>query len=641
MARASCTFASVIVAMAVTTAALVPSHAALAAARASSPNVRVVSAVSGAAPATVVDALESAGYRVHVALLPSTFFVSAGARARALPALVRALDPAPGSFEAGVLAPLASGAPTAPGAAAGDPFRGMPDAFPPPPRTNARAPGPSLAPIVPPGVPPPSGLAYGTRWEDTSELMVGRIAVPILFPESDGTIDPNHFDWTPALRDSVVRAAARGFLKWSLVASTRNLPLTFLLETYPGLAVRYEPIDRPIAQENLWIEDALVPLVGYRGSAITMATDFANAARARLNAQWATLAFAVQNDTLASGAFPDGYISHATLGGPYFVTPVNNLNTQSATLDYYFEHEVTHQFWALDEYPALNAWWSCTLTTGYFNRPNWNSSIPSDQYCGQVTVHCLMKGNYPDDFCDFTMQQIGWTDKDGSGVFDLYETRPVVRPDSTQYRAGSGVPITLRGKANESAFPNDNPFRSGAGDSISVAVIDSIEYRLDSTAWLPIPCGDGRCDFGEERFTLVLPPLPPGHHVVEWRAWNTNGRTALLPTSTVITISGATGPISPPGGHSATPRVVVRPTPTRGSAALAVDGAPGASGTATIVDLAGRAIRSWRITLPPDGHHEWRWDARGEGGGTVAAGLYFVVVKLGPNITTRRLVLLR
>jgi hypothetical protein len=643
VARASSTFASAIVAAAVTTAAVASPPAAFAAGRAASPAVRVVAAVGGVAPATVVDALEAAGYRVHVALLPSTYYVSAGARARDLPSLVRALDPAPGSLEAGVLAPLSSGAPVAPGVAAGDPFGGMPDALPPPPRTSTRTrtPGGSLVPIVPPGVPPPSGLAYGTRWDDTSELMVGRVAVPLLFPESDGTIDPNHFDWTPALRDSVVRSAVRGFLKWSLTASTRNLPLTFLVETYPGLAVRYEPIDRPIAQENLWIEDALVPLVGYRGSAVTMATDFANAARARLSAQWATLAFAVQNDTSGTGSFPDGYISHATLGGPYFVTPVNNLKTQSATLDYYFEHEVTHQFWALDEYPANNAWWSCTLTTGYFNRPNWNSSYPSDQYCGQVTVHCLMKGNYPDDFCDFTMQAVGWTDRDGSGVFDLYETRPVVRPDSTQYRAGSGVPITLRGTANEAAFPNDNPFRFGAGDSISVAVIDSIEYRLDNTVWLPIPCGDGACNFGEEPFTLVLPPLTPGHHVVEWRAWNSSGRTALIPTSTIITISGATGPISPPGGLPAAPRVTVRPMPARGSAALVVDGAPGATGTATLVDLAGRNVRSWRITLPSDGHHEWRWDARTESGGTAAAGLYFVVVKLGPKTTTHRVVLLK
>jgi flagellar hook assembly protein FlgD len=81
--------------------------------------------------------------------------------------------------------------------------------------------------------------------------------------------------------------------------------------------------------------------------------------------------------------------------------------------------------------------------------------------------------------------------------------------------------------------------------------------------------------------------------------------------------------------------------PARGSAALVVDGAPGATGTATLVDLAGRNVRSWRITLPSDGHHEWRWDARTESGGTAAAGLYFVVVKLGPKTTTHRVVLLR
>ncbi|HEV8129105.1 MAG TPA: hypothetical protein VGQ14_05565, partial [Candidatus Eisenbacteria bacterium] len=172
-------------------------------------------------------------------------------------------------------------------------------------------------------------------------------------------------------------------------------------------------------------------------------------------------------------------------------------------------------------------------------------------------------------------------------------------------------------------------------------VIDSIEYRLDGAAWTRVPCQDGACDFGEEPFTLVLAPLASGHHVVEWRAWNSNGRTALIPSSTVLTISGATGPITPPGGPPPAPRVAVRPTPARGSAALVVEGAPGSTGSATIVDLAGRTVRGWKISLPADGRLDWRWDARAESGGAVPGGLYFLVVRLGPNTTSHRIVLLR
>jgi hypothetical protein len=129
---------------------------------------------------------------------------------------------------------------------------------------------------------------------------------------------------------------------------------------------------------------------------------------------------------------------------------------------------------------------------------------------------------------------------------------------------------------------------------------------------------------------------------VEWRAWNTSGRTALTPASTVLTISGATGPITAPLGRApAAPRVAVAPTPARGSARLVVEGAPGAWGSASIVDVAGRAVRSWTIALPGDGRLEWRWDARAEGGGPAPAGLYFLVVRIGPHTAARRVVLLR
>jgi hypothetical protein len=601
-------------------------------------SVRTLAGPDGAAPARVIDALEAAGWRVHVVLLPSTYYATETARARALPAGVKQLAGAPRPLPSGVVAPRADTTPSS----TDDPFGGQSDVI-LPDAAGAATRSAVRAPIAPIGSEPPAGLPYGSRWEDTSEFMIGRVAIPILFPESDGTVDRNHFDWTPALRDSVVRAAVRGFLKWSLMAASRNIPLTFLIETHSGLATKYEPIDRTIGEEGLWIKDALEPLLGYRGDPVAMAYDLANAARARLNTQWAALAFAVQNDTLASGRFPDGYIAHSRLGGPWFVIPVNNLNSQSASLDYYFEHEVTHQFWALDEYPWPNAWWSCNLATGYFSRPNWNSSVPADGYCGIPTVHCLMKGNYPDDFCAFTTEQVGWVDLDQTGILDLYETRPAVRPDSSQYRTGAGLALTLRGKANETAFPNRNPYQSGAGDSISIAVIDSIEYRLDSGAWNPIPCGDGRCDSGEESFTLVLPPPSPGSHAVEWRAWNSSGKTAAVPSATVITISGASGgiPAPGPGGAPSAPRITVAPMPARGTAWLTLQAAPRARGNASIVDAAGRFVRRWEIAVPGDGRLVWSWDGRRAGGGDAPTGLYFLVVTLGADTATRRVVLLR
>ncbi|MGE5177274.1 MAG: hypothetical protein ACM3JJ_12995 [Hyphomicrobiales bacterium] len=606
--------------------------------------VRVLVASGAPDAAATTTALERAGYRVHVVLLPSTYYVSAGPRAGALPAGL--LD-----------APEARGAPAAAGGAPGgappllapsttEPvslrslFGDLPDALPPLEPGSSGA--PSRDAIAPANTPLPSGLFYGTRWEDTSEFMIGRVAVPILFPESDGSTDPNHYDWTPALRDSVVRSAVRGLLKWSVHAASRNLTLTWMLEVRADLATRYEPIDRPIGQEELWIADVLQTLVGYRGSAVTMAYDYANAARGRLGAQWTTILFPVQNDTSAVGTFPDGYIAHARLGGPWFVLPVNNLNTKSATLDYYVEHEVTHLFWALDEYPSNSAWWTCTLTTGYFNQPNTNSSIPAPGYCNVPVRQCLMTGNYPDSICGYTDAQVGWADRDKDGILDLYQTRPLVKPDSAQYRTGAGVPITLRGKAGDQAFPNQNPYRYFTGDSITVSTIDSVQYRFDGGPWTDVPCRDGACDSGNEPFTVVLPPPTTGSHTVEWRAWNRNGLTDLVPAVTAITIGGGAGPIAGSGdGVSAAPRLTAAPTPARGPVRFALRAAPGARGRARVVDVLGRTVRTWPVTVPDGGILAWDWDLRSRGGGPAASGLYFVVVEIADVTLTQRVLVFR
>ena len=593
--------------------------------------VRVVEGSSGDARATV-DALERAGYHVDVAVLPSTFFVRPRASHVALPAGLADVTPV---VSEAPLAPAAPGldGPVAPLAAPADPtdpFGGRGDALPPlaPPPAS----GPNAAP------PMPSGLPQGAHWRDTSELMIGRVAVPILFPESDGSYDANLYDWTPALRDSVIRSATRGLLKWTALAAARDVPLTFLIEVHPSLPTGYEPITRTVAQEEDWIADALKPLAGYGGEGEKEAYDVANAARARLGTQWAALIFAVQNDKDPDGTFPDGFIAHANLGGPWYVVPVNNLNTQSAALDFYMEHEMTHLFWALDEFPSNSAWWSCTLTTGYFNWPNSNSSIPTSGYCGEDD-RCLMKGNYPDSVCASTLGQVGWADRDLSGTLDLFETRPSVRTDSLHYGNMPGVPIHVTGIVGDVAFPNLNPFLFGAGDSITIATIDSLWYRIDGSAWTPLGSDDGVLDTGSERFSLTL-NLPVGDHVLFLLARNSSGLTGLAPDSVAVVVSGSSGPPGV-GGGSPPARVTAAPTPSRGPVHLSLRAAPGARATAEIFDAAGRRVRSWTMRLPDSGEAQWDWNGSGEAGAPLGSGVYFLRARWAGGALTRRLVLLR
>ena len=567
--------------------------------------------------------LQESGLRVEVLVLPSTYYVRPTGSAPSIPA----------GFEE--LPALAEPATTV-SAEENDLFGGRADAFPAP---DGRA-RPGLV-RRPSGASLGAGLPFGARWNDVSELMVGTVAVAIFFPESDGTLDQDKYDWTPALRDSVVRSSVRGLLRWTAYAARIGIPLTFLIEVHPTLATRYEPIDRRVDEEGLWIADALTPVVGYSGDFVTMAYEVANAARARLGTNWATVIFAVQNATDPDGMFPDGLIAHAVLGGPYFVLPVNNLNTQSANLDYYVTHEMTHLFWALDEFPANNAWWACTLTTGYFDQPNLNSALPANGYCG-VDRRCLMKGNYPDSLCAPTQWQVGWVDRDENGTLDLYETNPVVRPDSAKYQRGVGVPFTVRGIVFDDAWPNVNSFHFGFGDSITIAIITALQYRLDGGPWIDTGTDDGVFDSGLENFTVVLTPGPPGNHLLEFQALNSSGVGMAVPASAVLEVNNAAGPID--GGTGTVPvaaTLEAAPNPAVGAIGLRVRGPAGRAGVARLFDPAGRLIRTWRIQTSPSGEASWEWDGRRERGGERTGGVYFLRVELGSERVTRRIVLFR
>ena len=596
---------------------------------------------SGVSAAGSIDALERAGYRVEVAILPATFFVRPSARARALPSGFDDVTRAPSLESAPSVLPDAASSIAL--TASEDPFGGRGDALPPASSSG----GAASARATPSRSGPLVGLPYGARWRDTSELMLGRVAVSILFPESDGSVDPNRYDWTPALQDSVIRSATRGLLKWTELAAARGVSLTFLLEIDPALPTRYEPIQHPVSEEQNWIQDVLEPLVGYRGDAVAMGYDLANAVRARLGTQWSALIFAVQDDSSSTGHFPDGYIAHAQLGGPWYIVPINNLNTKSARLDFYMEHEMTHMFWALDEFPASYAWWNCQLTTGYFNQPNSNSSLPfltSDgrNACLQTVTQCLMTGNYPDSVCSATLHQIGWVDQDRSGVLDLFETRPLIRADSTKYVGAIGLPIPVAGTASDVALPNQNPFWFGAGDSITVATIDSTWYRVDGGSWIPIVPDDGIYDEGEERFHISIASPGLGDHKLELQALNSNGFEMTAPASVTISVTnGSGGEPGQVGQVSPRPSLEAGPTPSRGEVRLTLRGPPGARVTAHLYDLQGRAVRSWELDIPSSGQIEWTWDGHTDRGGMSGGGLYFVEARVGGDRLTRRILLLR
>jgi hypothetical protein len=592
------------------------------------PGTRLVIAAEGLP--SPLELLERHGFRVAVAIPPTLYYVIERRGVHLLPAGFTWGGPS------GPSGPSAAGV-----AAARDPFVGRVDVLPPlqpPPagRTSGAARFQGEAP----------GLYHGTRWGDTTEFMIGRVAVGILLAESDGTLDPNHYDWTPALRDSLTRAAVIGLARWAVRAAGKGIPLTFLLELHPSLPTRYEPIDREVAQEAFWIADVLAPLVGRSGDATGEAYEFANGLRGRLGTQWAFILFGVQNDTDPDGLFPDGYVSHSRLGGPWIVMP---LKEPAGALDYYIEHETTHMFWALDEYPAAGpggGWWFCTLQTGYFAYPNTNSSIPYPGWCWAdcpgCPHRCVMDGNYPGEVCPYTEGQIGWLDGDASGKLDFFETRAGVEPDSTRFHVLAGQVKSLHGVAREVALRNQNPYRLGAGDSISVAWIDSVQMRVAGGPWMSLPPRDGRYDTGQEEFAGDVGPFPAGNYLVEWRAWNSNDLVTTTPASAIleVTPSGLAAGFGD-AGAAPPPSLRAGPNPSRGSFSFTLTARPGVRGVARLHDAAGRLVWREPLVIPPSGRVERVFSAGPHDGAPAASGLYFLAVEVEGAKLTRRLVLIR
>jgi hypothetical protein len=136
-----------------------------------------------------------------------------------------------------------------------------------------------IVPVYGPGLlsRPPGAKIY-----DTSEFMLGSVALGVILPESDGSIDPSSENWTQAELDNVTSEIIAA-LDW-YVSEAGWRDLTWYTVFYYSVPTGYEPITRPSTQESLWKTQVLTYL-GYTGD-----TDFANDVRNTVGTDWGVLA---------------------------------------------------------------------------------------------------------------------------------------------------------------------------------------------------------------------------------------------------------------------------------------------------------------------------------------------------------------
>jgi hypothetical protein len=355
-----------------------------------------------------------------------------------------------------------------------------------------------------------------------SSFLAGRVAVQLVFVESDGSKEPSTTNWSDA-QITLARGQVATALEWW----RRQLPnarIDFVL-TSRVVASGYEPIEHGLSTEGQWIGDA------YRNMGFTAANYFEQAyssddsLRRAQQADWATTIFIVNSAGKPSGRFTDGFFAYAYVGGPFMVITSDAGPYGATQLTPVVAHEFGHIFGALDQYAAAAT--PCTQQSGYLAVPTSNSQANN---CGSRFV-CIMLEPlvaYSQGAIDASaLGQVGYRDSDGDGTPDPLDTKPNI--EVTIKQASGGRPTIA-------ATAADQPFPSPAGQPVTINDVTQIEYRADGGPWISLPPADGAYDSSTEASNAIL-PLYDGQHAVDFRAINSVGAASSI-TSSSINVAG-------------------------------------------------------------------------------------------------------
>jgi len=368
-------------------------------------------------------------------------------------------------------------------------------------------------------------------YDETSEYLIGSVAVGIVFLESNGAVDSSTETWTTT-RESQVASEITSCLQW-LANYNPDADVSFVFDINYRVPTRYEPINRPHTSQGLWISDAMNYLGCSGTSYFTQVRDYANGLRDELGTDWAFTIFVVDSYDDPDGSFTDmtpggwHYFAYAYIGGPFLVMTYDNNGWGIGNMDNVVAHETLHIFYASDEYDNEAKY------SGYLNiRDN-------------DGAYCIMN---PDaspgliwSICSSTKQQIGWRDTDGDKIQDIVDTFPDTSLTSFLPDPTNDSTPTYTGTIKEIPYPNNNPYGSSRDVTINTIVI--VQYRVDSGTWLSASATDGAFDEAEEVFTFTTQSLSSGTHKVEVRGTNSVGNVEPSPASDTVVID-TTSPVS-------------------------------------------------------------------------------------------------
>jgi hypothetical protein len=327
-------------------------------------------------------------------------------------------------------------------------------------------------------------LPYGAEFDDTGEFLLGRVAVTPVFLESNGAIDANTENWTPAQINQVLSNIQTGLNWWSQLLATKSSvhTLDFIIDTtYTSklTPTPYEPISRNSNDHSLWVSRFLSD-EGYSGGASLNdnVRAFNNAQREKLDTDWSFTIFVANSQNDGDGSFaPGGFFSRAFAfaGGLFQVVP----STRPAST---YTHETGHMFWARDEYTGGGSY---QQRRGYYNSQNTNAIDLNPTQNFQQEPSIMSAGSTLltayDTFvtADATLAQLGWKDSDRDGIFDVLDV-PLLLEGTGRFNPATNS-YRFVGRSAVQTLPNRNT--SGTQNDITLNKVGKIEYRINNGLW--------------------------------------------------------------------------------------------------------------------------------------------------------------
>lgn len=365
---------------------------------------------------------------------------------------------------------------------------------------------------------------------ETSEYLIGSVAVGVIFVESNGKTDPDTEIWTSEQEEQTLSKIQHALEWWA--NQNPNANVTFKLEIHYKMPTSYEPITRPYKDRNLWVNEIMNHL-GYNAAFFeTQERRYINDLRDTLQTEWSFIIFIINAFNDIDGKFSDGQAGSAFAGGPSLTVPA----TTFRNLEWAIAHEVAHIFWATDEYDKVEQY------SGYLNVPDVDGSGCLMEKWNSWNLSGRPHG------LNGTWGQIGWRDTDGDGIQDIVDIVPSVDLNACRLVDPASSTIECTGRANVNPYLNNNP-KSIFKNSVTINKIQNIQFRVDQENWMNaeiIPATLKEVDMNTYvpkntteivNFTFTTPSLQPGRHVIEIKAtdqWGNIGHT-----SQTVTILGA------------------------------------------------------------------------------------------------------